>query len=174
MSLTGAERKALNRQIKAARLKRIGPPPVKLAVVPPRKSGLEFLFSKGRITRPQAEAGKTYGTDYRLTQTSGQEPIKSCISGDVGGQSGSRILTSKAVTNVDAARRYELARALLAVSDGLPDIADAVCGKQLSPREVNPNQRKAAEIETRLKVALDILASHYRSLTLAKRQATKA
>ena len=164
MSLTNRQRKALLKQIPAQpRTPKVADAKPKIAAAPVRKTGLEWLFSKKRITANQLKAGTTYGKDFRLVAISGLEPIKSCIASDAtGGSSGSRILASKAEHNIEAHRRLDAARAAIGFHTGMTTAIDAVCGKQLTPREVHPNQREAEKFEQTLRIALDLLHTHYR------------
>ena len=144
----------------------------KLTIVPKmarkeekRRTGLEWLLHKERINTDQARAGIRYGKDYRAAQIIGLEPIKSCISGDTGGSSGPHTLTSHAVMNTDTGLHLAQAHIALGMHPDLIEVVQAVAGRQLTPREINPDQRKAAEIETRLKIGLDLLVRHYRKQT---------
>lgn len=141
----------------------------KLTIVPKmarkeekRRTGLEWLLHKERINADQARAGIRYGKDYRAAQIIGLEPIKSCISGDTGGSSSSRTLTSHAVINTDTLTAIASANLALGLHPDLIATVEAVCGRQQTPREIDPDQRRAAEIETRLKIGLDLLVRHYR------------
>lgn len=131
------------------------------------KPGLVFLHAKGRLTDRQLLVGVTYG---KLLKAAHLDPskLKSNIDDSSNGVRGGGAPTypgsvceiAKA-EKLDAARKVaHLMAAVLQNDISLTSVLEAVCEHGLAPREVNPDQRAAAEIEVVLKVGLDLLGPH--------------
>lgn len=152
-----------NQQRAAAKGKTPAP---KVASQPMRRLGLTWLHQKKRITLEQRLAGQTYGRDYRIDAISGMEPIKSNMDIAAGAGLGGSVSTGgigpRAETDSAARSRLAEARAALAHQPDMVLACDLICGRELTPREINPDQRIADRMEQSLKIALDILARHYR------------
>jgi hypothetical protein len=141
----------------------------KLTIVPKmarkeekRRTGLEWLLNKNQITTDECRAGVRFGRDYRQAQVAGLEPIKSCISGDAGGSSsGSRVLASHAEANYAASQALQLAAHAIGEEEMLTACV-MICGRQLTPREIEPEQRKTERLTNTLRIALRLLIRHYR------------
>lgn len=119
-----------------------------------RKTGLEWLADKGRLTRMQREAGERYGVDWRVGE---EVSIRSILNDSVKGYSeGPTEFVGAAKVRLRHARRDALGdhRRLI-------DVCDAVCGLGLTLREFAADRRDAEVAETRLLIALDLLARHY-------------
>lgn len=119
-----------------------------------RKTGLEWLAAKGRLTRTQAEAGDRYGVDYRIGD---EVSIRSILNDSVKGYcEGPAEFVGAAKVRLANARRRALQD-----HPALVSVCNAVCGVGLTLREFAGERRDADVAETRLLVALDLLARHY-------------
>lgn len=151
------------------------------AAAPPRKitaasdqprahTGLQWLFKKGRITPRQRLAGEVYGQRVRIAQMDGAETLRSCLEiiDRVDGGSAGGIPASQTETMAWLIQgKAELAEARQAlVHPRMINVCDLVCGQGQAPREISPNQREADEIETTLKLALDLLILHFEEVGL--------
>lgn len=126
------------------------------------KTGLEWLLHKRRISERQARAGKRYGEDYRIAQTDGVVPLRSCLNDSPGGGD-SKACHPYAVVETEAQARLTEAREALHSAD-LVAVANAICGRELTPwQAVGPegSARDVAKVEALAPVALDLLAKHY-------------
>jgi len=126
-----------------------------------RRTGLDWLISKGRITDSQWAAGQRYGTVWRRVASS--DAIASTLDvrmggGAVGGPPLDAIL-ARAEVSAHAAARLESFRRAVAAQATMVRALDLVCGRELTPREATQNEREAGKLEAVLVVALDILAS---------------
>lgn len=135
-------------------------PPPKL----PERTGLQWLLHKKHITDEECRAGIRFGKDYRSAEINGMEPIKSCIASDAGGGSvaSSRSHESHAEFSADTNQRLALALDALKHDDEMRDALIAVCARQLTPRQINPNQRASERITHVLRCGLRLLGCHYR------------
>lgn len=135
------------------------------AAVPPVRGGLDWLLAKKKITPLQAFAGRRYGRDYRICATAGLEPLRSCLSDNIGG--GGVVGFPLARDDIDARTALLDAREALAFQSDLVAVCDLICGRELTPWDVvrlnGGTQRDAEEIVTTVRIALDILGAHYRN-----------
>jgi hypothetical protein len=119
-----------------------------------RKTGLEWLAAKGRLTRTQREAGDRYGVDYRIAE---EVSIRSALNDSVVGYSeGPTEFVGAAKVRLGNARQHALHD-----HPALVSVCNAVCGMGFTLREFAGERRDADVAETRLLVALDLLATHY-------------
>jgi hypothetical protein len=140
--------------------------PVVNTAAPRERTGLEWLLHKKRITARQFWAGTEYGNLYRSVARNGEEPLRSCI-GDHAGGAGSTGDAGKvpgmsfADNDLDAQQRLTACH-VSALSSEANMIATcaAVCGRQLTPREITAEHTETVEIETTLRLALNLLADH--------------
>lgn len=118
-----------------------------------RKSGLDWLADKGRLSKTQKAAGERYGVDYRLGE---EVRLRSALNDTVVGY-------TDGPTGVAGAARVRLANARKALGDhkAMIGVCNAVCGIGLTLREFTAARRDAEVAETRLLIALDLLAGHY-------------
>lgn len=130
----------------------------------PDKFGLDWMLQRKKLTREQAAHGRRYGEDYRAAQTDGVVPLKSCLSGDVGGGGG--IGLPPAATATEARHSLASAQAALSHQSDLIAACDLICGRELTPWDVTRmnggTQREAEQLVTTLRIALDLLGEHYR------------
>lgn len=130
-----------------------------------RESGLDWLLARKRITRSHHAAGKLWGAHYRLCLVDGMSPLRSCLNDSPhGGSSDGGVAFAVVETEAKDAR----AKAMAALSHQPDMIAalDAVCGRQQTPweriKEQGGKQRDVEELQTTLRLALDMLSKHYR------------
>lgn len=130
-----------------------------------RESGLDWLLARKRITRAHHAAGKLWGAHYRLCLVDGMSPLRSCLNDSPRGGAGDGGL---ALSIVETEAKEARAKALIALSHQADMVAalDAVCGRQQTPweriKEQGGKQRDVEELQTTLRLALDILSKHYR------------
>lgn len=121
-----------------------------------RKSGLDWLLSKGRIAPVQLGAALRYGDDWR----SANDPsVRSCLN-DIRG-SGDE--TTPQDIRLFAGKRLGRARAdALSNHPSLVALCDRVCGNGERVRDIaSGDDEVTAKYEAMLSVALDLLAAHY-------------
>lgn len=141
------------------------------ATPPSRYSGLEWLAMKNRISKRQRVAGELYGQRYRLEVMEGAESLRSCLEvmDRVDGGTGGGLPTSQHETlawMIEGRKQLLTARAALGFHDGMILACDLICGRGQTPRELTQNQRDTEEIETTLRLALDLLAKHFEATGL--------
>jgi hypothetical protein len=130
-----------------------------------RQPGLEWLSGKGRLTCAQRQAGERYGAIWRRVH--GEPSIRSTL--DVkpgfGASEGGPVATlvAQAEHSAHAAGKLDALRRRLSGQPSLIAACDAVCGRELTPREATDGEREAGKLEAVLLVALDILAVDQRS-----------
>jgi hypothetical protein len=124
-----------------------------------RLSGMDWLWSKGRVTEEQMAAGMKYGDVYReLTETS----VPSALRTITGGHD----ITDTIVRRATAREDLSEARGALSDHPGMVDLCDRVCGEGDRLRIIaEGDDLKAAKLETALLIALDLLAKHYGIVT---------
>lgn len=128
-----------------------------------RQTGLQSLGSKGKINRRQAARGEAYGRLYRVSTISNGVAIPSAL-GDldrVRGTGGALMLNDYSAIIVEARELLAAARGALGFHTGLILACDLVCGRGLTPQEITEVRREAEEIETSLRIALDLLDDHF-------------
>lgn len=130
-----------------------------------RESGLDWLIAKKRITRQHHAAGMRWGVHYRLCQVDGLSPLRSCLNDSPhGGATGAGF--AYAAQEAEAKEARAQAKAALHWQDDMINALDAVCGRQLTPwehvRALGGKQRDVEELQTTLRLALDMLRKHYR------------
>jgi hypothetical protein len=126
-----------------------------------RRSGLEWLASKGRITERQRLAGERYGACYR--RAGAQPAIGSTLNLTPGaslpGGPSLGLLLKMAEGRRQAEAELAASRAALFGQGDLVTACDLICGQELTPREAAGGERDAARMEAVLKVGLDLLAT---------------
>jgi hypothetical protein len=125
-----------------------------------RQTGLEWLTRKGRITPRQRQAGEAYGAAFRraaAAPTIGSTLEAQPSGGLAAGPSLGQILRT-AAGRERAERELAAMRERLFGQGDLVSVCDAICGRELTPREAGGGDREALRIEAVLKVALDLLA----------------
>lgn len=159
-----------NKQRRAAK-KAIGTKPVTPAA--PRRqapaakkyehdTGLAWLLHKKQINSVQSATGERYGRWYRAAIIGGGEPIKGMSLTervDGGGAAGLGVDYADTVAWLNESReKLNAARSKVSNHTGLILALDLICGRQLRPTEIMPdNQRGREEIVTSLRIALDML-----------------
>lgn len=118
-----------------------------------RKSGLDWLIHKDRITSAQYTAGMKYADDYRKSR---DVSIKSCLGQSFGGDG---LVQMEA--REEAGKRLSAARRAMLGHAGMISLCDAICGEGGRVRDEAEGSGEAAALEAVLKVALDLLAKHY-------------
>lgn len=133
-------------------------------------TGLQWLATKNRLSRDQKRAGDEYGQWYRLAVMEGADSLKSCL--DVmptGSGDGVPTFPAGAATWIADGRKKLLeARAAIGFHVGMVAVCDLICGRGFHPREITPTQREAEEIETTLRLALDLIVSHFQEVKREK------
>ncbi len=129
-----------------------------------RKTGLDWLKDKKKISIRQFRAGEKYGDLYRFASMESAAALRSCIAAldGVGGGSGlpPDLLESEGLwiqSRIDIGQ----ARSALSNHSGMVACCDLICGRGLTPREISTVQREAEDIENGLRIALDLLAEHF-------------
>jgi hypothetical protein len=125
-----------------------------------RRSGLEWLSAKGKISERQRLAGERYGACYR--RAAAQPAIGSTLdiapgSSAPGGPS-LGLLLKMAEGRRRAQAELAASRQALFGQGDLVTACDLVCGQELTPREAAGGDRDGARMEAVLKVGLDLLA----------------
>lgn len=129
-----------------------------------RKSGLQWLFDKGRLGQAKdaltrLDAGERYGADYRKAS---EVSVASCMSNMEGRVDGGKQSEGEAPSMVAAQHRITRANVIaLRSHGGMIGIATAVCGDGKTLMEFAGEQRAADRAEATLLVALDLLSDHY-------------
>ena len=130
------------------------------------RDGLAWLLDKRRLTARQAQTGRWYGMLWRTAQI-GEAPVKVADwagAGGGGGTAGGMMAPPSGMWSADwiADCRRRLADARAALSDHEATIAvlDLICGARMRPREISTDQRETEQIETVLRVGLDMLEHH--------------
>ncbi|RYG87374.1 MAG: hypothetical protein EON59_07640 [Alphaproteobacteria bacterium] len=120
-----------------------------------RRSGLEWLRRKDRLSDDQFMAGQRYADDFRISE---ETPLKSCLS-DVRGANDLNGME----TREEAYQRLKAARTgALSSHSGMIVICDEICGQGLTIRQLTgDNDAEAQQLEARLCIALDLLSDHY-------------
>ncbi|MGH6965602.1 MAG: hypothetical protein ACREE0_14070 [Phenylobacterium sp.] len=124
-----------------------------------RRSGLEWLSAKGKISERQRLAGERYGACYR--RAGAQAKIGSTLelapgSGGAGGPS-LGLLLKMADGRRQAQAQLAASRQALFGQGDLVTACDLICGQELTPREAAGGDRDAGRMEAVLKVGLDLL-----------------
>jgi hypothetical protein len=124
-----------------------------------RRSGLEWLVAKGRISERQRLAGERYGASYR--RAGAQAAIGSTLDLAPGSSASGGPSLGLLLKMADGRRQAQAAlaasrQALFGQGD-LVTACDLICGQELTPREAAGGDRDAARMEAVLKVALDLL-----------------
>lgn len=121
-----------------------------------RRTGLEWLKRKDRLSDEQFLAGQKYADDYRV---SSETPLKSCISETRGGSDDLNGLEQRE----EAYQRLRAARlGALSGHPGMIVVCDQVCGEGRTIRQLTGDKdAEAQQTETTLGIALDLLAEHY-------------
>ena len=119
-----------------------------------RKSGLDWLLSKGRIEPHQLSAGLKYGDDYRAcTDIS----LRSCCADSFGGDG-----LIQMERREEAFKRLTRARTIgLSGNPTMIFLVDQVCGEGTRLREISGSDALSNKKEGILGVALDLLAAFY-------------
>lgn len=132
------------------------------------KTGLSWLLNKGKINPEQHKAGQRYGRDYRIVDISGMAAVKSCL-GTAGMPHGGQnefLGSFIAEAETEALRGLQAAREALHHETDMLRACDLICGRDMIHTEViaryGGNQRDAEALVQSLRIALNILARHYR------------
>lgn len=121
-----------------------------------RRSGLDWLWKKRRISEHQQIAGLRYGDEYRVAE---DFSLRSCLAGaPTGGDAFSRQDLKREMTQrLAAARAHGLGG-----HEGMIALCDRVCGDGRTIRQMSgDSDAEAAKNEAILCIALDLLAAHY-------------
>ena len=127
-----------------------------------REDGLDMLLARGRISRPQADTGRWYGMLWRTAQiSSGPVRVVDLLSsGGAGTGEGGRPAADDAAWIADCRGELAAARAALLGHEALIGVLDLVCGGGQRPREISTDQRESEQLETALRLGLDMLGRH--------------
>jgi len=129
---------------------------------PEDRDGLEWLIRKGRLgsgqsAKTRAKAGRYYRRLYRDAPLDGTTPLRSCLDDSVRGGGG--VGLPPALVQTDAAVKLHFVRAAISHHEEMTDLLDAVCGRGTTVRSLAcGNDRRAVEMETALRIALDLVA----------------
>ena len=131
-----------------------------------RLTGLEALLNRGKLTKPQFKAGERYGELFREANIEGVALIKSAL-GSLDEARGSGfggrlpdLLPADYLLSVR--RKLHDARV-----DGLRNqgtliaTCDVICGKQWTSQMVTADRSDQLQIETSLRIALDLLIGFF-------------
>jgi hypothetical protein len=124
-----------------------------------------MLRKKGRLTAGQAWAGRTYGALVRTAALSDGASLKSFLDLRPAGGGGGGGLPPGDLGGtewvIECRRRLARAQAALSWHSGMIASLGLICGQGLHPREITTVQRETEQIETALRLALDILRTHW-------------
>ncbi len=123
-----------------------------------RLAGLDWLSKKGRLSPSQRLAGERYGICWR--RAAAEARIASTLAEpNAGYGSGTplNVIIAQAEGRVQAQARLAFYRKRLGDQRDLVAACDAICGKELTPREAARSEREVAQVEAVLGVALDLL-----------------
>lgn len=140
-------------------------------------TGLDWLLGKKRITREQFMAGEKYGKAFRIVAVDGLEPLRSCLNDTPGGGNGPMLVTQ---AYIDTEARWRLFRANEALGhhDDMLAACAIVCGREMTPWEaISRHGGKQVDVErmvTTLRIALDLLAKHYKAPDVVRQTAPHA
>ena len=130
-----------------------------------RETGLGWLLAKGRISPRQVRAGETFGALFRAAIIGGEDSLRSCLNISVSGggsSAGGASPDAWSTAQWIAECRERLRRACDRLPhEGMVMACELICGHGLRPREITPVQRDAEQIETALRMALDVLDKHF-------------
>jgi hypothetical protein len=134
-----------------------------------RETGLGWLLAKKRITPDQARAGARYGELFRAASIGGGEPLRSCLDDSVRGSGGTgQGAADSAAINMawiaDATAALTAARHAVGFHEGMVTALDLICGRGLRPRDISQLTREVDQIETALRLALDLLIGHFQRI----------
>ena len=156
----GVEETVTLSQARGAAIERAPAKPGERSTPYQRRSGLEWLAAKGRITERQRLAGERYGACYR--RAGAQPAIGSTLNLTPGaslpGGPSLGLLLKMAEGRRQAEAELAARRAALFGQGDLVTACDLICGQELTPREAAGGERDAARMEAVLKVGLDLLA----------------
>ena len=132
-------------------------------------SGLEWLFSKGKLSETEVESGKRYGLDYLKAQDNGVIIPSNFPRPDAGGGAGR---TKVVPGSIDYATSVGQVAAIIERDevDALFDndarallILLAICAHGMTPLEFSGGDRAAAlEAQISLRAMLIVMGVHYR------------
>jgi hypothetical protein len=130
------------------------------------KTGLEWLRDKKRLDPHQFRAGRAYGMLYRVAILPDGTRLRSCLDDTPRGSGGAGLLATathlaSAEWLADSRVRLEAARTSLGSHPGMILACDLICGQGLTPRDVSAVQREAEQIETTLRIALDLAHAYF-------------
>ena len=123
------------------------------------KTGLDWLRDKQRLDARQFRAGRTYGTLYRAAILPDGARLRSCLDDTPRGSGPGAGLPTRLVATewlAESRLRLDAVRAAMGRHPGLIQACDLICGQGLTPRDISPIQREAEQIETGLRIALDL------------------
>jgi hypothetical protein len=137
-----------------------------------RETGLGWLLAKKRISPAQGKAGARYGELFRAATIGGGQSLRSCLNDSVGGE-GKRSAAEAAEINMawisDASAALTAARAAVGFHSDMIASLDLICGHGIRPRDISQLTREVDQIETVLRVALDMLGDHFRQVDRRRR-----
>lgn len=134
----------------------------------PELNGIQWLASKNRLNRMQRRALEAYGARYRLDVMGGGDSLKSSLD-DMprgGGVGIPETCLETAAWIASAKKELAGARAALGFNTAMVATCDLVAGQGLRPREITTNQAETGEIETTLRIAGDLLYSHFKEIRI--------
>lgn len=139
----------------APRHAKVEPQPKPAKPPPVDRDGLEWLQRKKRLTAQQHLTALTYRKAYR---DAGEVGLRSCLNDQPRGGGGDHMACA-IVASADAKAWLAHVRGkVLAGQVDMLTVMDGVCGSGRTLRELaGGNDRKAAELEAILKVALDLV-----------------
>ena len=125
-----------------------------------RLAGLDWLSKKGRLSPSQRLAGERYGICWR--RAAAEARIASTLSDTQAGFSAGTplgVVLNQAEARAQARARLAFYRKKLGDQRELVAACDAICGRELTPREAAASEREVAQVEAVLGVALDLLGA---------------
>jgi len=124
-----------------------------------RRSGLEWLSAKGKISERQRLAGERYGACYRRAGAGSAlgSSLEIAPGRSLPGGPSLGMLLKMAEGRRQAEAELTARRAALFGQGDLVTACDRICGQEMTPREAAGGDRDAARMEAVLGVALDLL-----------------
>ncbi len=129
------------------------------------RDGLSWLADKNKITRRQLRAGREYGLLARTAEIAGDASIPSSIRDNdaIAGGAGAALADLTGGEWIAECRaRLALARAVVGHLAEYIAVLDLVCGRGTRLTEIpGITEKEVRQLETTLRVALDLLAAHF-------------
>jgi hypothetical protein len=135
------------------------------ASLPPLLLRLSWRAERSSTPRPGSNGCATRSGSIRTILPDGTR-LRSCLDDTPRGGGGAGLLATathlaSAEWLADSRVRLEAARTSLGSHPGMILACDLICGQGLTPRDVSAVQREAEQIETTLRIALDLAHAYF-------------